>query len=108
MRCLMFGTIVIRKGQFETGRWLALICVLLLLVFTGLEATHAHPEGPLSRGSSSCALCVSAHANALGVAFVPLPAPLMVEAVSLPFRVEVRGLATELSLFIRPPPAPSA
>jgi hypothetical protein len=96
------------KGQLETDRWLAVICILLLLVFTGLEATHAHSDARLSGSSSSCALCVSAHANALVVSFVPLPAPLTVDAVPAPFRLEVRGHAAELSLFIRPPPAPSA
>lgn len=93
------------KDQLETGRWLAVICVLLLLVFAGLEATHAHAEGPLSGSSSSCALCVSAHANVLAVTFVPLPALLIVEAVHVPFHAQVRGLARELRLFIRPPPS---
>jgi len=94
-----------RKGQLETGRWLAVICVLLLLVFTGLEATHAHSDARLSGSSSSCALCASAHANALAVDFAPLPAPLVVEAIPAPFRVEARGLTTDLALFIRPPPS---
>jgi hypothetical protein len=94
-------------NQLESGRWLAVVCVFLLLVFAGVEATHAHADGPLSGSSSSCALCVSAHANALAVTFVPLPAPLITEAVDVPFHPQVRGLVGELSLFIRPPPPPA-
>src|SRR5262245_31936097 len=94
------------KSQLETGRRLALACVFLLLVFTSLEATHIHGQASsLGGASSSCALCVSAHGNAMAITFVPLPVPMIVEAVAAPLHVQLRGLARELRLFIRPPPS---
>jgi hypothetical protein len=98
---------VTRKAQLENGRWLALVCVVLLLIFTAVEATHAHSEAALG-SSSSCALCVSVHANALPITVHSLPSPLVVEVVPISFHTEVRGLTRELSIFIRPPPSPSA
>lgn len=96
-----------RKGLFVNGpwqRWMALGCLFLLLAFVGLEATHAHSDGELARSSSPCAVCISVHANSPAVTAQPLPVLFAVEAVTLPFRVEGKAIAPELTLFIRPPP----
>jgi hypothetical protein len=96
-----------REGQFEHGRWqrcMALGCILLVLLFAGLEATHMHPDARLARSSEPCAVCISVHANAPAVTFHPLPTLLAVESLAVPFRVEHKGISKELRLFIRPPP----
>ena len=99
---------MIRKSQLETAlwqRWIALGCLLLVLVFAGLEATHVHSDAQLAGNASPCAVCISVHANAPAVSFHPLPTLLAVEIVAVPFRTEGKGIAEEIALFIRPPPA---
>jgi hypothetical protein len=91
------------RVQLETSRWVAMVCVLLLLVFSGLEATHAHPDAKLP--SSACAICVSVHANAPAITLHPLPTLRPVATVTVPLQTEGKSVAPELALFIRPPPA---
>jgi hypothetical protein len=98
---------VSHKGQLEGfawRRWMALGCMVLVLVFAGLEATHAHLDAKLARSSGPCAVCISVHANAPAVTFHPFPTLLAVELVTIPFQAEGHGIAAELALFIRPPP----
>src|SRR5437899_871370 len=67
---------VIRKSQFEIGqlkRLIALSCILMALVMTGLEATHAHSDAAVSSNSRPCAICISIHTNAPTVIFHSLP-----------------------------------
>jgi hypothetical protein len=84
---------------------MALGCMVLVVLFAGLEATHAHSDAQPARSSSPCAVCVSVHANAPAVTSHPLPVLFAVEAVAIPFRAEGHGIAAEIALFIRPPPA---
>ena len=99
---------MLRKGQLETGqlkRFIALSCILMALVMTGLEATHAHSDVASSSKSHPCAICISVHANAPAVTFHPLPVLFAIDVVAIPFQSEGKSTAPELSLFIRPPPA---
>src|SRR5580765_1048199 len=96
------------KGQLENGslvRWIAMICVLLALVITGVEAMHAHTDASISRNSSPCAICLSAHAKAPTITVQFLPLIYTVETVAVTYELEGKSTAPELSLFIRPPPS---
>jgi hypothetical protein len=98
-----------RKRQFEAGGLkssIVLCCLLLVLVFAGIEATHAHSDGKISGQSGSCAVCVTAHASAPAVTFHSLPALLAVAMVAVPALEQDKSIGAELSLFIRPPPLP--
>jgi hypothetical protein len=86
-------------------RSMALICLFLVLAFAGLEATHAHSDAQMARSSSPCTLCISVHASSPAVVAHNVPIIFAVEAVTLPLRAEGTGIAVELTLFIRPPPA---
>jgi hypothetical protein len=97
-----------RKDQLENGslvRWIAMICVLLALVMTGVEAMHAHTDASISRNSSPCAICLSAHAKAPTTTVQFLPLTYAAETVAVTYESQGRSPAPELSLFIRPPPS---
>ena len=97
----------VSKDQFETGRWMrviALVCVLLALVMTGVEAMHSHSESALSANSAPCAICLSAHAKAPTVTVQLLPLVYTVETVAVPYKSEGKSAVSVLTLFIRPPP----
>lgn len=83
-------------------RWIAMSCVLLVLLISGVEAAHMHSG---ASSSSSCVICISAHANAPAVVFHPLPVLYAVDVVAIPFQTEGKSTSPELQLFIRPPPA---
>jgi hypothetical protein len=85
-------------------RFTAFLCILLFLVFAGLEATHSHPEGTFDGSSGHCAICVSVHANAPIATVHALPVLLALEIVSVPLDTHGHSALRELSLFIRPPP----
>src|SRR5262245_45518592 len=74
---------IMSRVQARSSPRLVLVCVLLLLVFAALEATHAHTDA--RSPASSCAICVSAHANApaLSVHSLPTLRPLARIAVQL-------------------------
>jgi hypothetical protein len=84
-------------------RWIALSCVLLVLLISGLEASHMHSGATSS--SNPCAICISAHANAPTVIVHPLPVLYIVDVVAVPLQTEGKSTSPELKLFIRPPPA---
>jgi hypothetical protein len=97
----------IRKGQFENGklvRVIALVCVLLALVMTGVEAIHAHSENALAANSAPCAICLTAHAKAPTVTVQLLPLIYTVETVAVPYKSQGKSATADLTLFIRPPP----
>lgn len=98
---------MIGHGQFETGnlrRWIALSCVVLALLIGGLEALHAHSDAAVSRNSSPCAICLSAHVNASTVNIQVLPQLHVVDAIAIPYQPEGKSAISELHLFMRPPP----
>lgn len=88
----------------RTQHWVAVVCLVLVLLFVGLETTHAHPSGDLARGSSSCSICVAVHANAPALTAHALPVIFTVERMTVLFRAERKGTTQDLTLFIRPPP----
>jgi len=97
-----------RKPRLDTGtvrHWAALVCLWVLLAFAWMETTHAHPANDLARGSNPCAVCIAVHANAPAVTAHPLPVVFATESVTIAFRAEHKGVASDISLFIRPPPA---
>jgi hypothetical protein len=63
------------KSQFGSSslqRWINVSCLALVLVFTAVEAVHAHPSRDISRHSgNSCLICISAHSNAPALAALP-------------------------------------
>jgi len=96
-----------QQGDIYTGswrRWIALLSLCLVLIFVGLETTHAHPSGDLARGSSPCAICIAVHANAPALTTHSLPVLFTVERMTVLFRAEHKGATQDLTLFIRPPP----
>jgi hypothetical protein len=99
---------VVRQGQLESGnlmRMIAMICVLLALLMTGVEATHAHSDASVTSNSSPCAICLSAHAKAPAITIQFLPIIYAMETVAISHESQGKSAAPELSLFIRPPPA---
>jgi hypothetical protein len=86
--------------------WLALSCILLVLVFFGLEATHVHASVASSGGARTpCVICISAHANAPMLAFDSLLALLTVAIVAVSYYAGRKGITRVSKIFIRPPPA---
>lgn len=82
----------------------ALCCLCVLLAFAWLETTHAHPAGDSLRGSTPCTVCIAVHANAPALTAHALPVLFTVETLTAQLRVERKGITSEISLFIRPPP----
>jgi hypothetical protein len=97
-----------RTSQFEHRRLMrliAMVCIVLALFVAGLEATHSHSDGAVARNSSPCAICLSVHANAPTVTVYLLLVFHSVEAFTVPYETQGKSAISELSLFIRPPPA---
>jgi len=94
--------------QFESRklmRLIAMVCIVLALFVAGLEATHSHSEAAVARNSSPCVICLSVHANAPTVTVYLLLVFHSVEAFTVPYEIQGKSTISELSLFIRPPPA---
>ena len=95
-------------SQFETRklmRLIAMVCIVLALFVAGLEATHSHSDSAVARNSSPCVICLSVHANAPTVTVYLLRVFHSVEAFTVPYETQGKSAISELSLFIRPPPA---
>jgi hypothetical protein len=95
-------------SQFETRklmRLIALVCIVLALFVAGLEAIHSHSDAAVARNSSPCVICLSVHANAPTVTVYLLLIFHSVEAFTVPYETQGKSAISELSLFIRPPPA---
>jgi hypothetical protein len=96
------------KSQFERGkmvRLVALACIVLALFMAGLEATHSHSDAVVASNSSPCVICLSVHAKAPVIAVYLLLVFHSVEAFTVPYETQGKSAISELSLFIRPPPA---
>ena len=95
-------------SQFESRklmRLIAMVCIVLALFVAGLEATHSHSDAAIARNSSPCVICLSVHANAPTVTVYLLLVFHSVEAFTVPYETQGKSAISELSLFIRPPPA---
>jgi hypothetical protein len=97
------GTIQLERRKLI--RFIAMVCIVLALFVAGLEATHSHSDGAVARNSSPCAICLSVHANSPTVTVYLLLVFHSVEAFTVPYEIQVKSAISELSLFIRPPPA---
>lgn len=86
-------------------RPVALVCIVLVLFMSGLEAMHAHADATASRNSSPCVICLSIHANAPAISVHILPQFHAIEAIAIPYQPEGKSAVADLTLFIRPPPA---
>jgi hypothetical protein len=95
----------LKPGSGRVKCLVALACMFLILMFAGLEATHAHSDAQLSRSAAGCAICVSVHANAPAVSFNLLPTLLTLEMLAPAFQSHGKDFLRELSLLIRPPPS---
>jgi hypothetical protein len=96
------------KSQFEPGtmaRLVGLSCIVLALFMAGLEATHSHSDAAVASNSSPCVICLSVHAKAPVIAVYLLLVFHSVEAFTVPYETRGKSAFSELSLFIRPPPA---
>jgi hypothetical protein len=81
-----------------------ILCILLLLVGSTLEAAHSHP-GP-EAFHPDCALCVAAHVVAQVVAAPSLPAvAMLVETVQRLVPLSAARALSIFDLYTRPPPS---
>jgi hypothetical protein len=95
-------------SQFETRKLMRLIamgCIVLALFVAGLEVTHSHSDDVVARNSAPCVICLSVHANAPTVTVYLLLVFHSVEAFTVPYETQGKSAISDLSLFIRPPPA---
>ncbi len=100
---MLVGTTQVESRKLM--RFIALLCIVLALFVAGLESTHSHSEAAVARNSSPCVICLSVHANAPTVTVYLLLVFHSVEAFTLPYETQGKSAVSELSLFIRPPPA---
>src|SRR5438270_13495343 len=100
---MLLGTTQVESRKLM--RFIALLCIVLALFVAGLEATHSHSEAAVARNSSPCVICLSVHTNAPTVTVYLLLVSHSVEAFTVPSETQGNSAITELSLFIRPPPA---
>jgi hypothetical protein len=100
---MLLGTTQVESRKLM--RLIAMVCIVLALFVAGLEATHSHSEAAVARNSSPCVICLSVHANAPTVTVYLLLVFHSVEAFTLPYETQGKSAISELSLFIRPPPA---
>lgn len=91
------------RGQ----RWIAFICLFLMLAAAVSEASHAHFKSAATDSPIRCSLCVAAHSAKPAPICQPLRSVRML-AVLPTTQNPVKGshLATS-DLFVRPPPSTS-
>ena len=100
---MLLGTTQVESRKVM--RFIALLCIVLALFVAGLEATHSHSDAAVAQNSSPCVICLSVHANAPTVTVYLLLVFHSVEAFTVPYETKGKSAISELSLFIRPPPA---
>jgi hypothetical protein len=82
---------------------MALLCMLLVLFSTVLEAVHLHPDQGLS--SAPCSICITAHTTVVAFSVVVLPLMLALATIVVPRQVRLHSVYAGFELFIRPPPS---
>ena len=100
---MLLGTTQVESRKLM--RLVAMLCIVLALFVAGLEATHSHSDAAVAQNASPCVICLSVHANAPTVTVYLLLVFHSVEAFTLPYETQGKSAISELSLFIRPPPA---
>jgi H+/Cl- antiporter ClcA len=87
-------------------RWIAVVCLLLVLVFTGVEAVHIHSSDANSGSSGTpCLICMSAQARAPVLTANFLPVLCTVGVMVIADTAQGHGVSERLAHFTRPPPA---
>lgn len=89
----------VRKGKLAQS--VSLLCVFLVLLVSGVQATHVHPDS----AKHDCSLCLVAQAGAIatsGFYAVPVLLPSRMEAGPEP---QLCSRLVSSSLYIRPPPS---
>ena len=89
----------LRKGKLAQA--VSLLCVFLVLLVSGVQATHVHPDS----AKHDCSLCLVAQAGTIitsGFHSIPVLLQSRVEAAAQP---QLRSRLVSSSLSIRPPPS---
>ncbi len=95
----MISRLQLRKGKLAQA--VSLLCVLLVLLVSGVQATHVHPDS----AKHDCSLCLVAQAGAIVTAgFHPVPV-LVPSRVEAAIEAQLRSRLVSSSLYIRPPPS---
>lgn len=90
-------------GLIRFQRGITVFCLLLVVLFTAVEAVHTHSD--IARHSGApCLICISAHSNAPALTAHFLPVLVAVASIIVPYEFEAKGIASRLELFTRPPP----
>jgi hypothetical protein len=87
--------------QSRLAQAVSILCVFLVLLISGVQATHVHPDS----ARHDCSLCLVAHAGAIVTAdfdVTPQLLPARMESAREP-RLQSRLVSS--SLYIRPPPS---
>jgi len=92
-----------RQFGSDFPRWVALVCLLLVIALSSLEAIHAHSDRSTTAGPP-CLICLSAHAKTPASTVRLLPVLVRVEVLAAPSDAREDSLAARLELFSRPPP----
>lgn len=86
-------------------RWLALLCVLLLVAAVGAQSLHLHPD-ELAPDGKHCPLCQVAHAAVQIVSIVQLHVAMQAAGyLFVPANIDRKLPSDSTPLFSRPPPA---
>lgn len=94
-------TISFESRHQKLAQAVSLLCVFLVLLVSGVQATHVHPDS----AKHDCSLCLVAQAGAIitaGFDAVPVLTSLGIEAALEP---QLRSRLLSSSLYIRPPPS---
>jgi hypothetical protein len=86
-------------------RWIAILCLLLVSLFSTAQAFHFHAD-PLDGAAKECSVCQALHGTAVAVQSVQINYSFHTLAY-LPANcvIEHRSLSTPFALFSRPPPS---
>lgn len=108
--CGILGLMGHNGQNSRTGhrhRWrvfLALACVLLVVVAGTVQVAHTHADGAANH--ADCSLCVAAHVTVqLVQTLVPAPSVAVVAKLETEPRSVLPAVLSTFALFTRPPPA---
>lgn len=101
-----------KRGQRASWmRWIAVLCMLLMMVASTVEVCHSHPDpvkqskGQQSAPTDHCPLCVAMH-SALPATLHVAPEPVMMVGTVAGAAIDTRRrLLWAHGLSSRPPPA---
>jgi hypothetical protein len=94
---------VITKLQTRPRRLakaVSLLCVFLVLLVSGVQATHVHPDTV----KHDCSLCLVAQAGAIVTSSYHTTPVLLPSRIEVATETQVGSRLVSSSLYIRPPP----